>query len=118
MGDVEEEERKRQQRERSKLSLIDRLHGSAPRITASGFPDIRSKRRTGNVVQLPLRVHPRVRAIIDLIMERDKPPSLIALFEDMLEDYLEKRPIDVSLLPTDEELVERYERERDKRDGE
>lgn len=118
MGDGEDEERKRQEQERKKLPLIDRLHGGPPRITASGFKDLRSNRRTGNIVQLPLRVHPRVRAIIDLIMERDKPPTLIALFEDMLESYLEKRPIDVSLLPSDEELVRRYEQERDKRDGE
>jgi hypothetical protein len=117
-GAAEDEERRRQERERGKLPLIDRLHGSAPRITASGFEDLRSKRRTGRVVQLPLRLHPRVRAIIDIIMERDKPPSLVALFEDMLEAYLEKRPIDVSLLPSDEELVRRYENERDRRDGE
>jgi len=115
----EEEERRRQERERARLPLVDRLHGSSPRITASGFEDLRSKRRTGRVVQLPLRLHPRVRAIIDIIVERDKPPSLVALFEDMLEAYLEKYgPIDQSLLPSDEELVRRIENERDKRDGE
>jgi hypothetical protein len=114
-SDDEEEERKRQERERAKLPLIDRLHGASPRITASGFEDLRSKRRTGRVVQLPLRLHPRVRAIIDVVMERDKPPSLVVLFEAMLEAYLEKNgPIDVSLLPSDEELVVRYEKQQDK----
>ncbi len=117
-GDDEEEERKRQERDREKLPLLDRLHGSPPRITASGFPDLRSKRRTGRVVQLPLRLHPRVRAMVDFIMERDKPPSLAVLFEDMLAAYLEKRPIDKKLLPNDEELVRRFEKERDRRDGE
>jgi len=68
-GDIEDEERRRQERERKKLPLVDRLHGSSPRITASGFEDLRSKRRTGRVVQLPLRLHPRVRAIIDIIMQ-------------------------------------------------
>lgn len=118
-SDDEEEERKRQERERAKLPLIDRLHGRPRRITASGFEDLRCKRRTGHVVQLPLRLHPRVRAIIDAVIDRDKPPSIIALFEDMLEAYLEKNgPIDQSLLPSDEELVRRYEKQRDKRDGE
>jgi len=52
-------------------------------------------------------------------MQRDKPPSLVALFEEMLEAYLEKHgPIDQSLLPSDEELVRRFEQERDRRDGE
>lgn len=118
-GDREDDERRRQERERIKLPLVDRLHGSSPRITASGFEDLRSKRRTGRVVQLPLRLHPRVRAMIDVIMQRDKPPSLVALFEEMLDAYLEKHgPIDQSLLPSDEELVRRFEHERDRRDGE
>lgn len=117
VDDSEEAERRRQEAERKKLPLIDRLHGSSPRITASGFQDLRSKRRTGRIVQLPLRLHPRVRAIIDLIMERDRPPSLVVLFEEMLAAYLEKHPIDHSLLPSDEELVRRYELERDGRDG-
>jgi hypothetical protein len=117
--DDEEEERRRQERERARLPLIDRLHGKSPRITESGFEDLRSKRRTGRVVQLPLRLHPRVRAIIDIIIERDKPPSLVVLFEDMLEAYLEKHgPIDQSLIPSDEELVRRIEKERDKHDAE
>jgi hypothetical protein len=118
-GNDEDDERHRQERERGKLPLVDRLHGSSPRITASGFEDLRSKRRTGRVVQLPLRLHPRVRAMIDVIMQRDKPPSLVALFEEMLDAYLEKHgPIDQSLLPSDEELVRRFEQERDRRDGE
>lgn len=118
-GNDEEAERLRQSRERERMPVVDRLHGSAPRTTASGFRDLRSSRRTGRVVQLPLRLHPRVRAIIDAIMEQHKPPSLVALFEEMLEAYLEKHgDIDQSRLPSDEELVRRIEQERDKRDGE
>lgn len=113
----EEEERKRLERERAAMPLIDRLHGGSPRTAASGFQDGRSIRRTGRVVQLPLRVHPRVKAIINAIMVRDKLPSLVALFEDMLEAYLEKHGfIDAALLPSDDELVRRLERERDIRE--
>jgi hypothetical protein len=115
----EEEERRRLQREREKMSLIDRLLGRPPRTTASGFRDLRSERRTGRVVQLPIRLHPRVRAIVGAIIERDQHPSLVVLFEEMLAAYMQVHgPIDESTLPSDEELVRRIEEERDKRDGE
>ena len=118
-NDGEEEERRRQQRERERMSLTDRLLGRPPRKTASGFDDLRSKRRTGRVVQLPIRLHPRVRAIVGAIMERDQHPSLVALFEEMLAAYMKVHGgIDQSLLPSDEELIRRIEDERDKRDGE
>jgi hypothetical protein len=99
--------------------MVDRLLGRPPRITSSGFKDRRSGQRKGRVVQFPLRLHPRVKAIIDLIMERDKPPSHVVLFEDMVAAYLDKHgPIDPADLPSDEELVRRIEQERDKRDAE
>ncbi len=117
--DDEDEERKRQERERATMSFMDRLYGRKPRITVNGFEDIRPKRRTGRIVQLPLRLHPRVKSIVDHIMERDKPPSLVVLFEEMVEAYLEKHgPIDPADLPSDEELIRRMEQERDKRDAE
>lgn len=117
-ADDEERERERQQRERERWSLTDRLVGKPPGKTASGFDDLRSKRRTGRVVQLPIRLHPRVRAIVGAIMERDQHPSLVALFEEMLSAYMHVHgPIDQSVLPSDEELVRRYEQEQDKRDG-
>lgn len=119
VGDDEAEERKRQQRERERMSLTDRLFGRPPRTTASGFDDMRSKRRTGRVVQLPIRLHPRVRAIVGAIMERDQHPSLVVLFEEMLEAYMQIHgPIDETKLPSDEELVRRLEDERDRRDVE
>lgn len=115
----EDEEWQRQERERAAQSMVDRLLGKPPRITNSGFKDGRSGHRTGRVVQLPLRLHPRVKAIIDHIMERDKPPSLVVLFEDMVAAYLDKHgPIDPADLPSDEELVRRIEQERDRRDAE
>lgn len=117
-GDDEKAERARQQRERSRLPFIDRLHGGAKRKTASGFDDLRSVRRTGRVVQFSLRVHPRVRAIVDLLIARDKHPSAVVLFEEMLAAYCERYgAIDDKDLPGDEELAQRVEKERDKRDG-
>ena len=51
-------------------------------------------------------------------MERDRPPSLVVLFEVMVEAYLDKHgPIDPADLPSDEELIRRIEQERDKRDA-
>lgn len=117
--DEEDEERQRQQRERERWSLTDRLIGKPRGKTASGFDDLRSNRRTGRVVQLPIRTHPRVKAMIDAILVRDQHPSLVALFEEMLAAYMQVHgAIDQSKLPSDEELVRRLEQERDKRDGE
>ena len=117
-GNDEEKERVRLQREREKLSPIDRLHGSPPRTTKSGFLDGRSNRRTGRMVQLPLRLHPRVRAIVDAIMVRDRHPSMVALFEEMIEAYQKVHgAVDTSLLPSDQELIHRIEQARDKDDA-
>jgi hypothetical protein len=118
-SDGEEEERKRQERERSRTSFLERLYGSEFRTTASGFTDGRSLKRTGRVIQLPLRVHPRIKAMLMAIVERDKVPSMVVLFEEMAQAYLEKHgDIDWARLPSDEDLVRRIEQERDKRDGE
>lgn len=114
----EDDELERQALERAGLSAIDRLHGSQVRQTASGFPDLRSLKRTGRVVQLPLRVHPKVKAIVMAILARDRHPSFVALFEDMVELYQRTHgPIDPALLPSEDELVRRIEIERLTRDG-
>lgn len=113
----EDEERRRQEQELARLSPTDRLYGTGPRLTASGFEDRRSKRRTGRVVPLPLRLHPRVRAIFDAIMERDNHASAVVLFEVFVETYQQQHgAIDESQLPSDDELVRRYLREQGKRD--
>ena len=112
----EDEERRRQERERSRLSFLERLYGSEFRTTASGFTDGLSLKRTGRVIQLPLRVHPRIKAMLMAIIERDKVPSMVVLFEEMAQAYLEKNgDIDWAKLPSDEDLVRRIEHERDKR---
>ena len=114
----EDDERQRQAQERSRLSLLDRLTGRRPRTTASGFEDMRSKRRTGRIVQMQIRLHPRVKAMIDAIMQRDNHPSMVAFFEEMLDAYQQIHgPIDQAMLPSEEDLIRRIEEERDKRDG-
>jgi hypothetical protein len=92
--------------------------GYAPRKTADGFPDQRSERRTGRGVQMPLRVHPRIKANMLAVKRRDNIPSLVVLLEEMLEAYLKEHgPIDEAELPTLEQLAEAMEQQRDKRDG-
>lgn len=116
--DDEDEERQRQEREQAGLTPSERLYGKPVRRTASGFPDRRSQRRTGRVVQMPLRVRPRIRAIIDIIIERDGLPSFVELFEIALCLYLKKNgEVDPSLLPSDDELARRYDMERRLRDA-
>lgn len=118
-GDDEKTERERQERERARLSFMERLYGSAYRTTSTGFVDGRSLRRTGRVIQLPLRVHPRVKALVMAIMERDQVPSMVVLFEQMAQAYLEKvGEIDWSKLPSDDALIKRIEDKRDDDDAE
>lgn len=114
----EDEERRRLKQERNRMALLDRLYGYAPRRAADGSPDQRGERRTGRVVQMPLRVHPRIKAIILAVKRRDNIPSLVVLLELMVDAYLkEYGEIDEAELPTLEQLVEAMEQERDRRDG-
>lgn len=117
--DDEAEERKRRDAERAKQSFVDRLHGLPPKTTASGFTDGRSRKRTGRVIPILVRVHPRVKAMLEFIIERDGIPSMVALLEEMIEAYCEVRgAIDRSLLPSDDELLQRLEKGRDDADAE
>lgn len=115
--DDEDEEYARQARERAKLSPIERLHGGPTRKTVSGLPDLRSLRRTGNVVQLAMRVHPKIKATAMALMARDRHGSMVALYVEMLNLYQKTHgPVDPSMLPTEEELVQLIEMERLARD--
>jgi hypothetical protein len=118
MEDDELEEMRRLQQERERLRPVDRLHGGPPRRTGDGFIDQRSERRSGRIILMPFRAHPRVKAIILAIKRRDDVPSLPVLLELMVDAYQEKYgAIPRDQLPTDEELAAQIERERDKRDG-
>ncbi len=117
--DDEDQERRRQEQERARLSHRDRIHGTPPVITASGFEDGRSRNRAGNVVQFPVRMQLRSRAIIDAIMKRDNIAKQTILLELMLEAYQQIHgAIDKSEIPSDEELIRNLEKQRDKKYGE
>ena len=61
----------------------------------------------------------KVKAVVDHILERDEHDGLPELFEIMVADYLEKYGgIDASLIPSEDELVERYLRKQDDKDAE
>ena len=117
-GEDEDEERERQAREREGMPLIDRLLGGKPRTTKKGFLDKRRRRATGRIVPLGLRVHPRVKAMWDRLIERDGHPSGVAFAEVLLETYQQIHgAIPKSELPTDEELIRNFEIEQDKDDA-
>ncbi|MEQ1615979.1 MAG: hypothetical protein ABL904_24740 [Hyphomicrobiaceae bacterium] len=107
----EEEERRRQARERAKMSAFDRLYGKP----ADGLHGLK---RRGRKAQMPLYMQLKVRAIVEAIMQRDHHDGLPSLFEIMLQLYLDKYGgIDGSLIPSDDELVDRYLRKQDKNDA-
>ena len=115
--DDEDEEYARQARERAKLSPIERLHGGPTRKAVSGLPDMRSLRRTGNVVQLGMRVHPKIKATAIALVARDGHGTMVSLYMEMLSLYQKTHaPVDPSMLPTEEELVRLIEMERLARD--
>jgi hypothetical protein len=110
--DGEEEERRRQAIERADMSPMDRAYGKPPK-------DRRGKRRRGRLVQMALRMQLKVKAVVDLIIDGHEHDGLPELFEIMVADYLEKYGgIDASLVPSEEELVERYLRKQDDKDAE
>lgn len=105
------------ERERAKLSINERFFGKAEETTFSGFKDRRSARRTLRLVPFFVRLHPRIKAMVDAIVERDGIPSLVVFFELMLEAYLKQHgPVDAAALPNDEELARVIEKGREKSD--
>jgi predicted lipid-binding transport protein (Tim44 family) len=117
--DDEEEERRKQKEEQKGMSPVDRAVGRPPCKTKSGHPDGRSRRRTGRIMQIPIRATLRAKAMLDAIIERDNIASQAAFLEKALEAYQAVNgPLDESDIPSEEELLSRFERERDKRDAE
>ena len=65
-----------------------------------------------------VKLTPRFRAMVEAILNRDRPPSFAVLFEEFIDVYLEKHgALDPKLVPTDEELAEIME-EASFKDGE
>jgi hypothetical protein len=115
--DDEAEEYARLEREWAKLSPIERIHGKPTRKTVSGLPDGRSLRKTGHVVQLAMRVHPKTKVTAMALVARDGHGSLVNFYKNMLTLYQNTHgAIDPSQLPTEEELIRLIEMERLARD--
>lgn len=118
-GNDEDEERQRQKRERAYLTFMERIYGIPFRIADGGFIDGRSLRRTGRTIKVPIRVHPRMKSMIQTVMLRDNVPSVVMLFELAMMAYFEKEgDIDKSQIPSDEDLARQIEQKRDDDDAE
>ena len=118
--DDEDLERRRQQLELEQRATIDQLYVNPPRVSQSGLPDGRSApgRRKGRVINVPLRVHPRVNAILRLILKNGPPDTVPDLFVDMLDSYLKIRTdVNQSSVLSDAELIRLYLAEQEKKDG-
>jgi hypothetical protein len=114
--DDEEEERRRQEAERKKMRLVDRVYDAPIKTTITGRISDQHKRRTGRVIPMLVRMTLRTEAILKALKERDQIPSDPVFLEILLEAYLEKYREPPITIPSDEELVEMFERERDERD--
>jgi hypothetical protein len=104
----EELEWQRQKRDLAKLPPHIRIYMEDTRETVDGSDDGRSKRRKGRLVAFPMRLQLRVKAIVDLIMDREGFDDRTDLFEKMLKAYLKDHPVDASEIPSDDELADRY----------
>lgn len=113
----EDDEWRRLKAQRAELSPIDRLYGEK-RTTAAGDEDLRHQRRTGRLVQMSFRMQPRIRSMLVAIVKRDRPPSLVVLFEQMLEAYLKQTgDLDERDIPSDDEMIDKMLKQQDRRDG-
>lgn len=100
------------------LDLIDPLYDAGkidPNIT--GRRDRRTLKRRGRVVPLLIRAHPRVAAMLDLILQRDGHEHLTDLLVIMLQVYCKTYGrVRKSELPPDEVLIRDYLHQRSNRD--
>lgn len=102
--------------EEIELELIDPLYDTDVITNAAGARDGRTRRRKGRVIQIPLRGHPRVVAMIEAILVRDGHDSVVDLFVVMLRAYCQVYGrFKKSELPSDRELIDRYIKKRDSR---
>ena len=115
MDDDEKEEWERLKAERRKKSFFDRLYDSDPAPSDDGSENQQKHRRTGRLIALGLRGHPRTKAMMIAIRDRDEVPSLVVLLELALEAYLKVHGAEDLDIPSDDEIIERLEAERDKR---
>jgi hypothetical protein len=116
--DDEEEERRRQEAERKKMRPVDRVYDTPPKTSITGELWGHYLRRTGRVVPALFRMTLKTKAIMTAIKQRDQIPSDPVFLEILLQTYLDKYRDPPITLPSDEELYEKFLRERDRRDDE
>lgn len=114
--DDEREEWRRRDLARARLAARDRLYDKEPGTTKLGDTDRRHTKRKYRKAQMPLRMQLRTRAILNVILDRDAHESLPSLFEVLVTLYLERYPIDDSLIPNDDELVSQFLEKQDEDD--
>jgi hypothetical protein len=71
------------------LTFIECIYGVPYRI-AEGGSSTAGLRRTGRTIKVPLRVHPRMKSMIQSVLVRDNIPSVVVLFELAMMAYFEK----------------------------
>ena len=116
--DDEAEERRRLEAERKKMRPVDRLYDRPPKRTRAGDFWGQSKKRAGRMFSTIFRMTLTTRAVYTALKERDGIPSDPVFLELMIEAYLEKYRDPPITIPSEMELIEQYERERDRRDDE
>lgn len=102
-------------KERETMPLNDRPYGKPRHVTADGFIDGRSERRTGRVLLMPIRMSLLGKALFRTIKKREGIPSDAVLLEILMEAYMKDKPIREDEIPNLKQLVEQYEKEQDKR---
>ena len=122
MRDKDKEEQaewRRLEEERAAKESIHRMYQELP-LTAAGDRNMQENRRTGRLLQMSFRMQPKTRQLVRAIMRLPhRPPSLVVLFEQMLEAYLRQHGgLDDRDVPSDDESINMFLKERDKRDGE
>ena len=88
-NDDEKEEWRRLTAKRDGLSPFDRWYDELP-TTRSGDENLQKNRRTNRITQMSFRMQPRIRNMVVAIVKRDRPPSLVVLFEQMLARFIRR----------------------------
>lgn len=117
MARDDDEERRKLEAERKRQRPVDRLYGKAPRRTLAGDLSGHARRRKGRIFPVLFRMTLRTRAIMAALRERDDIPSDPVFLELLIEAYLELYDDPPIIIPSDQELIEQYEREQEERDG-
>lgn len=114
--DDEAEERRRLEAERKKMRPVDRVYDRLPKRTVMGDVSGHASRRTGRLFPSLFRMTLTTRAMLKALKKRDDIPSDPIFLELLIEAYLKNNPDPPLIIPSEEELIEQYEREKERRD--